>query len=110
MVLVAARTPHPIYPSAYTTSLTSSVLNYRHENGRRYHAYRDGSYLMPNDETEADRLDILHEMVLTMMDMKLFLAPIESPQRVIDLGTGTGIWAIDFGMSSVIPDQITALT
>lgn len=32
------------------------------------------------------------------MDRKLFLAPIgDSPQRAIDLGTGTGIWAIDFG-------------
>ncbi|KKA25952.1 UMTA methyltransferase family protein [Rasamsonia emersonii CBS 393.64] len=32
------------------------------------------------------------------MDRKLYLAPLKSPQRVIDLGTGTGIWAIDFGM------------
>lgn len=36
-------------------------------------------------------------MTLTMMDRKLFLAPIgDSPQHVIDLGTGTGIWALDF--------------
>lgn len=31
---------------------------------------------MPNDEDEADRLDMLHEMTLQMMDQKLFLAPI----------------------------------
>jgi len=31
------------------------------------------------------------------MDGKLFLAPIgDNPQRVLDVGTGTGIWAIDF--------------
>ncbi|KAL1966607.1 hypothetical protein VTN77DRAFT_4018 [Rasamsonia byssochlamydoides] len=84
--------------SAYTASVTSSVLNYRQENGRRYHGYRDGNYLLPNDEEESDRLDMIHEMMLTLMDRKLFLAPIgESPHRVIDLGTGTGIWAIDFG-------------
>ncbi|KAL1961504.1 hypothetical protein VTN77DRAFT_1665 [Rasamsonia byssochlamydoides] len=84
--------------SSYSVSLTSSVLNYRKENGRTYHGYRDGRYLMPNDEDEADRLDMLHEMTLTMMDRKLFLAPIgDSPQRAIDLGTGTGIWAIEFG-------------
>ncbi|KAL1975775.1 hypothetical protein VTN31DRAFT_4167 [Thermomyces dupontii] len=82
--------------SSYTASLTSSVLEYRHENGRRYHGYRDGSYLLPNDETENDRLDMLHEMFLTMLRRRLYLAPITKPQRVIDLGTGTGIWAIDF--------------
>lgn len=57
---------------------------------------------MPNDEEEADRLDMLHEMILTTMHRKLFLAPIgESPTRVIDLGTGTGIWAIDFGKNEI---------
>lgn len=55
-------------------------------------------YMFPNDEKEKDRLDIAHEMMLTMLDRELFLAPIgDSPGRVLDLGTGTGIWAIDFG-------------
>lgn len=31
---------------------------------------------MPNDEDEKDRLDILHELTLTLADHKLFLAPI----------------------------------
>ncbi|KAL1990673.1 hypothetical protein VTN49DRAFT_6512 [Thermomyces lanuginosus] len=82
--------------SSYTASLTSSVLDYRHENGRRYHKYRDGSYLLPNDESENDRLDMLHELCLKMLHRKLYLAPIKRPQRVIDLATGTGIWAVDF--------------
>ncbi|KAL1976120.1 hypothetical protein VTN31DRAFT_2402 [Thermomyces dupontii] len=82
--------------SSYSASLTSSVLDYRHENGRRYHKFRDGSYLLPNDETENDRLDMFHELCLTLLHRKLYLAPIKNPQRVIDLGTGTGIWAIDF--------------
>lgn len=57
---------------------------------------------MPNDKDEADRLDMLHEMILTNMHRKLFLAPIgEWPKRVIDLGTGTGIWAIDFGKNKI---------
>lgn len=52
---------------------------------------------MPNDENEQDRLDIMHEFTLSTMDRKLFLAPISSSPRVLDLGTGTGIWAIEFG-------------
>ncbi|KAL1991213.1 hypothetical protein VTN49DRAFT_5717 [Thermomyces lanuginosus] len=83
--------------SSYSASLISSVLDYRHENGRRYHGYRDGSYLLPNDESENDRLDMVHEMCLQILHRKLYLAPIKNPQRVIDLATGTGIWAIDFG-------------
>ncbi|KAF7553975.1 hypothetical protein G7046_g6944 [Stylonectria norvegica] len=36
--------------SSYTASLTSSVVNYPMEHGRRYHAFREGSYNFPNDE------------------------------------------------------------
>lgn len=36
--------------------------------------------------------------MLTMMRRKLFLAPIDdSVARVLDIGTGTGVWAMDFG-------------
>ncbi|KAH8434854.1 class I SAM-dependent methyltransferase [Aspergillus melleus] len=31
-----------------------------------------------------------------LMKGNLFNAPVENPQKVLDLGTGTGIWAIDF--------------
>jgi trans-aconitate methyltransferase len=31
-----------------------------------------------------------------MLGGNLFAAPISQPQRVLDLGTGTGIWSIDF--------------
>lgn len=41
---------------------------------------------------------MMHEMMLLMMGQRLFLAPItDNPQQVLDLGTGTGIWALDFG-------------
>ncbi|KAL1991511.1 hypothetical protein VTN49DRAFT_4819 [Thermomyces lanuginosus] len=82
--------------SWYSASLTSSALDYRIENGRRYHRFRDGSYLLPNDERESDRLDMIHELFLVLLHRKLYLAPIKNPRRVIDLATGTGIWAIDF--------------
>ncbi len=40
-----------------TTSIGSSILKGRQENGRTYHAYKDGKYVLPEDETEQDRLD-----------------------------------------------------
>ncbi|RDL41874.1 Uncharacterized protein BP5553_01853 [Venustampulla echinocandica] len=82
-----------------TTSIGSSILRYRQENGRTYHAYKDGKYLLPNDEGENDRLDLQHHMYYLTLGGKLFIAPIPEEQklhRVLDLGTGTGIWAIDF--------------
>ncbi|KAF8245519.1 S-adenosyl-L-methionine-dependent methyltransferase [Wilcoxina mikolae CBS 423.85] len=51
--------------------------------------------LMPTDEKEQDRLDLHHEIMLAMLDGKLHLAPVKEPQRILDIGTGTGIWAID---------------
>ncbi|KAF3007728.1 hypothetical protein E8E13_009786 [Curvularia kusanoi] len=80
-----------------TTSLKSAIVNYKYRNGRRYHAYKEGSYWGPNDEEQADQLDIFHHISLLVLDGELHLAPIpENPMRVLDLGTGTGIWAIDF--------------
>ncbi|KAN0091873.1 S-adenosyl-L-methionine-dependent methyltransferase [Hyaloscypha variabilis] len=82
-----------------TASISSSILKYREENGRTYHAYKDGKYNFPNDEGESDRLDLQHHMMAMTLDGKLYLAPIPKEKklhRVADLGTGTGIWAIDF--------------
>ncbi|KAK2803770.1 hypothetical protein FQN51_003000 [Onygenales sp. PD_10] len=82
--------------SSTTASLTSSILKYQYENGRRYHAYRAGSYLMPNDEQASEHLDICHRMMTLASDDKLHFAPIgKDPQRILDIGTGTGLWAID---------------
>ncbi|RSL95097.1 hypothetical protein CDV31_014047 [Fusarium ambrosium] len=83
--------------ASYQTSLASSVINYKYENGRRYHAFRSGSYILPNDDSEQDRMDLVHHIYRLLLDGELFLAPInKQPRRVLDLGTGTGIWAMDF--------------
>jgi SAM-dependent methyltransferase len=71
------------------------VLNYRYENGRRYHAYRDGQYILPNDDAEKNRLDMLHHIYRLVIGGQLYRAPLNQPQRVLDLGTGTGKWAIE---------------
>ncbi|EXJ73479.1 uncharacterized protein A1O5_03240 [Cladophialophora psammophila CBS 110553] len=100
-----------------TASITSTVLNYKYEvrafvankrrrpnrtdicccqNGRRYHAYREGEYVIPNDEREQERLDIHHHIFSLVLGGELYCAPIpEGVSSVLDLGTGTGVWAID---------------
>ncbi|TEA19368.1 Secondary metabolism regulator LAE1 [Colletotrichum sidae] len=83
------------------TSVTDSIRDFRIENGRTYHKYKDGRYHAPNDETEKERLDLQHHLFLITLDNKLGLAPPNdadsSVKRVLDVGTGTGIWATDFG-------------
>ena len=42
--------------------------------------------------------DMQHYLWYMTLDDKLFLAPVkENPQNILDIGTGTGIWAIDCG-------------
>ncbi|KKY19627.1 putative methyltransferase domain-containing protein [Diplodia seriata] len=81
-----------------TTSVSSSVRDYVFENGRRYHRYCEGRYSLPNDEQEQDREDMKHAMTVAVCGDKLHFAPIgEAPGRILDLGTGTGIWCVDMG-------------
>ncbi|KAF5633004.1 methyltransferase [Fusarium sp. NRRL 25303] len=80
-----------------TTSLRSSILRYREENGRTYHAYKDGAYALPNDEIENERLDLQHHLFLLTFDERLHAAPLpKTLSRAFDAGCGTGIWAIEF--------------
>lgn len=74
-------------------------MKHREENGRTYHAYKDGKYSFPNDDDEASRLDLQHHIHLLANDGKLATAPFDKDfpiHRVLDVGTGTGIWAIDY--------------
>ncbi|KAF0315334.1 hypothetical protein GQ607_017442 [Colletotrichum asianum] len=105
--------------TTYTASLTSSVVDYPTEYGRRYHAFRQGgellkttlfsvstnsrgtllAYQFPNDDQELDRLDLTHKMMLKTLSGKLYLAPLQKDKvrRILDIGTGTGIWAVEMG-------------
>ncbi|KAH6871785.1 S-adenosyl-L-methionine-dependent methyltransferase [Thelonectria olida] len=81
-----------------TASITSSILRYRTIHGRTYHSERgDAQYWTPNDEHHNESMDINHHLLSLSLEGKLFLAPLEDDiEKVLDVGTGTGIWAIDF--------------
>ncbi|KAL2157329.1 hypothetical protein VTH06DRAFT_6267 [Thermothelomyces fergusii] len=82
-----------------TNSLTSSILAYRTIHGRTYHSDRTpAEYWCPNDEKQTECMDIIHHFLTLTLDGKLYEAPLEPDkmQKVLDVGTGTGIWAIDF--------------
>lgn len=81
-----------------TFSLKSSqqyLFQKRH--GRTYHtfsAHRD--YLLPNDEPEKDRMDMQFWAIIEILGNRYFHAPIaDNPQDILDIGTGTGMWAIE---------------
>ncbi|KAM0547770.1 hypothetical protein ACHAPJ_010231 [Fusarium lateritium] len=65
-------------------SLRSSVMRYQEENGRTYHAMSSGN--------------LQHNLWLLTLHGELGLSPKVkgSTKRVLDAGTGTGIWAIEF--------------
>lgn len=87
------------------------------ENGRYYHGYRRGIYQYPCDEVsffsvsrtdtarsnmhrlqpEKDRMDIYHKLFTVARRDMLHQAPVpqHGETRILDVGTGTGIWAID---------------
>lgn len=49
-------------------------------------------------------MDLGHHVYRLMLGGGLYLAPIgDDPKRVLDLGTGTGIWAMDFAEFVSLP-------
>ena len=67
---------------------------------------------MPNDEPEQTRLAIAHQAYLPVLDDQLTLGLIpRSANRVLDIGTGTGDWAIAvaerFPQADIIATDIT---
>lgn len=111
-----------LHPSLanYDSDRTAATLPPNHvENGRTFHGFHKGMYMYPCDEVipvivfhtlpastdhclqlqqEKDRMDIFHKLFLVARHEELHrvrLNPNQEPLRILDLGTGTGIWAID---------------
>ena len=50
-----------------------------------------GHYILPNDDQEQYREELAHFLFIKLLDDRHYLSPIgNNPQRIIDLGTGTG--------------------
>ncbi|EMT65771.1 S-adenosyl-L-methionine-dependent methyltransferase [Fusarium oxysporum II5] len=99
-----------------TASISSSILECRKFQGRTFHSERyNTEYFTPNDEQQRDSIDITHHVLTLLLDGNLTLVPlkdsirvsgtsghrnargyIDKLKRVLDVGTGTVIWAIDF--------------
>ena len=69
--------------------------------------------MFPNDDEEKERLDTMHQIAGLALDGKLFKAPIKNPSRILDLATGTGIWAIEvadmFPQAHVIRNDLSPI-
>ncbi|EXJ84138.1 hypothetical protein A1O3_04805 [Capronia epimyces CBS 606.96] len=91
-----------------TTSVNSSIFDWVYENGRRYHSYRPTQYVLPNDEEEQDRLDLTHHLFTLVLQGGYCMTRLDSPEAILDVGTGTGIWAID--MADLYPSAIVTGT
>ncbi|WP_069802531.1 class I SAM-dependent methyltransferase [Thermogemmatispora onikobensis] len=59
---------------------------------RRY--LQEQPYLLPKDLGEVNRLDFQHYMLRAALRGN-YLAPIGQPRRILDVGCGTGRWAIE---------------
>ncbi|CAI7636551.1 unnamed protein product [Penicillium pancosmium] len=74
------------------------------ENGRMYHSYRKGIYMLPCDDDEQDRLDIFHKLfTVARVSDGLIYAPHPPNSRILDLGCGTGIWSME--VANKYPDS-----
>lgn len=92
----ASATPDSI---ASASTYGGDFKTFTYVNGRRYHSgIGNSEYFLPNDEKEQDRLDLYHYTSLVLLRGKLHLAPLREAEvkMVLDVGTETGIWAIDF--------------
>lgn len=70
-------------------TLASSAHDVRFEHGRTY-AGR-GTHPIPNDELNTINERNAHHLFLRLLHDKLFLAPVKKFDKILDLGSGTGL-------------------
>ncbi|KAH8775734.1 UMTA methyltransferase [Hyaloscypha sp. PMI_1271] len=80
-----------------TQPLDQSFLETTIYHNRVFQSYaiNNFAYLVPIDEEEEERLHIMHNVFSIIFEQRLIFAPINRPRRVLDLGHGTGSWALE---------------
>ena len=90
---------------SFATTIDSAVDQLVEENERLYPNYGRHEYGLPVDEREEERMALQHEKFYLVLGGQHFLSPIGNhPQKILDLATGTGQWAVD------VADQFTTAT
>jgi ubiquinone/menaquinone biosynthesis C-methylase UbiE len=74
-------------------------LAFTFREGRRYSTTIP--YVLPCDERESQRMDFEHHMVRAMLHQN-YIAPLERPAKILDVGCGIGRWAVE--MAAQFPE------
>jgi ubiquinone/menaquinone biosynthesis C-methylase UbiE len=95
-----------------TAQMQTSVNDYQWLEGHRH--VSDVPYMLPNDDSEIDRLDLQHYMLRYTLKGN-YLAPITEPAHILDVGSGTGRWLTEmaqefpqaelFGVDLSLPEE-----
>ncbi|KAF4458773.1 methyltransferase [Fusarium albosuccineum] len=88
----------PDTPALHPVAHWQQLAAYRTINGRTFHSENGSAqYWASNDEKQNESMDIVHHFLYLLFDDQLYLSPLNCDiQTVLDIGTGTGLWAIDF--------------
>ncbi|KAH6658901.1 S-adenosyl-L-methionine-dependent methyltransferase [Truncatella angustata] len=78
--------------SAVGATRTGLVQSLARRFRKRFHKRN----VLPLDKQELERHDWQHEIMCAVHGGRLHLAPILRPRKVLDIGTGTGKWAVEF--------------
>lgn len=77
----------------------SPPQRYHASGGRHY--LNEESYFLPKDDGEISRLDFQHYLLRHTLRGD-YVAPIQQPKSILDVGTGTGRWAMQ--MAEAFPE------
>lgn len=53
-------------------------------------------------QIECERLDLQYEVMKVLFGRRDYFAPLKNPRKILDIGTGTGKWAMEMGSSTTI--------